>query len=300
MSRESIISFMGKEKVLVFGGSGLIGSRAVEFLSQEFQVVAPSHQDVDLLKVEQVEEQIDKVKPNQILYASGFTNIDQTKEKIRYAFDLCCGAVVTITEKAAKKNIPFHYLSTEVVFDGRQSKRPYKETDQTNPLSFLATLKRLGEQITLKSSPSNSVIRLVVCYSSANHPKKDLARAALEILRKGETFNATTDQIFNPTFVDDLVAAINTILRNRGCGIYHVGATDYTTPFEFVKKLARTFGLQEQLVLPLSFKEFSKTRSEPRPQYEWLDTSKFVNSFGEGILHSVDEGIALFKKNYRI
>ncbi|MDO8503233.1 MAG: sugar nucleotide-binding protein [bacterium] len=291
---------MREERILIFGGSGLIGSRAIKLLSSNFKVVAPSHNEVDLTKPKRVLESIENINPAQILYASGFTNIDQAKEKVKDAFDLCCGAVAVITERAAKKRIPFHYLSTEIVFNGRQSKRPYNETDQTDPLSILASLKRLGELITLRESPENSIIRLVVCYSPVNHPKKDLARLALDKLKNGEAFKATTDQILNPTYADDLMGAVGEILKHRGCGIYHTGATDYTTPYEFIRKLARAFKLDENLVLPLSFEEFASTRPEPRPQHEWLDTKKFREDFGEGILHSVDEGIELFRENYQL
>lgn len=38
-----------KRKIIVYGGSGLVGSRIVELLSSSFEIIAPSHSEVDLL-----------------------------------------------------------------------------------------------------------------------------------------------------------------------------------------------------------------------------------------------------------
>lgn len=289
---------MKKQKILIYGGSGQIGSKAFELLSRQFEVIAPLHQEVDVTDRKQIRENINQVNPSHILYCVGFTYIDKAPQQIGDSFMLNTGAVHYITEHARKKSLPFFYLSTEVVFDGTKEDAPYTEADQPNPLSINGMTKRLGELVTLDASSKNSVIRLIVCYSAMYKGKTDLARLALSKLMTGQAFTATNDQEINPIYIDHLIAALATILKNRAAGIYHLGATDYTTPYDFTKRLVRKLKLDESKIIPITFAEFSKTRPEPRPQHEWLNVSKFQKDFGRGILHTVDEGIEAFIKVY--
>lgn len=287
-----------KPKILIFGGSGQIGSRASMLFAKDFSVFTPSHREVDVTNRNQVEEIINQIKPQQILYSAGFTYIDKAPKQIGNSLMLNTGSLHYITDKARRLDIPTHYLSTEVVFDGLKSNSPYTEKDHPNPVSINGMTKRLGELITLDASKNNSVLRLIICYSAKFDKKLDLARFGVSKVIKGETFTSTNDQEINPIYVDYLVEALITILKNKASGIYHLGATDYTTPYDFVRRIVKRTGLDESLVLPTTFAEFSKTRPEKRPQHEWLSTKKFEKDFGKGILKSVEEGIEQFVKNY--
>lgn len=290
---------MSKKKLLLFGGSGQIGSRIIDLLSSNFQIIAPTHSKVDLANPKAVKRFINTIKPSMILHAAGFTIIDKAIEFPVDAFNANTASLFVISQEASKIKAPFYYLSTDIVFDGQQTTRPYKESDIPNPLSLNAKYKRLGELITLDADKNNGVIRLIVCFS-AHFPKRlDLARLAVEKVKKGEIFKATNDQYINPIFIDDLVNAIGQIIKNKASGIYHVGATNYTTPYKFAKSVIQNLGLDTRLIKPTTFKDFSKSRPEPRPKHEWLDIKKFEKSFGKGILKTVEQGINEFSAQYR-
>lgn len=287
-----------KPKLLIFGGSGLVGTRAKDLLVKNFEIIAPDHKVVNLEDFNTVNKFINKIKPKQILYTAGFTKYDEAPLKAKEAMILNSGSVLFITHIAAKLKIPFHYLSTEIVFDGTK-KKPYKETDLPNPQSYIGITKRLGELATLNSSKNNSVLRLIICYSPFFSKKTDLARLVVDKLRKEETITITDNQEINPIYVDHLISAIETVMVKHASGIYHLGATDYITPYIFANKIAKIFNLNSSLIKKVSFEIFSKTRPEPRPQHEWLDIGKFTKDFGKGILKSTDEGINEFFNNYK-
>lgn len=287
-----------KEKVLIFGGSGQIGSRAKILLAEKYKVTAPSRQQVDITKRIEVENFIKSSQPNQIFYSIGFTSIDKGPEQPKEAFMLNAGGLYYVCHLAKVLDIPVHFLSTEVVFNGRKTDSPYNESDNPDPLSFLAQTKRIGELVTLNESAKNSVTRLVICYSASYNRKLDIARMVVKNLTQGDIFTSTTDQEINPIYVDHLIGAISLIIENRASGIYHVGAKDYTTPYQFSKKIAKSLNLDAKLIKSTTFSKFSKTRPELRPQHEWLDVSKFLKDFGKGSLFTIDEGIEAFRKEY--
>lgn len=285
-------------KILLMGGSGQIGSHFLKILKNKYQIISPSHRDLDVTDKKSVESLITKLMPDQIVYSIGFTSIDQAPSRVYEAFQLNEFGVYNTTGIASRKKIPLHYLSTEVVFNGSKKNSPYTENDRPDPQSLNAHLKRTGELITLDASAANSVIRLIICYSASFKNKTDIARSLVKNLSEGKTFNATTDQEINPIYVTHLVKAISIILDNQAGGIYHIGAKDYTTPFNFCQMIAKKLKLDHKLVKGLSFKQFSQARPEPRPQHEWLDVNKFLKDFGQESLFTIEEGIEEFAKDY--
>lgn len=283
-------------KVLVFGGSGLIGSRIKELLKVKYQIISPSHLQVDITDKKQIEHIIKKSKPNYIIYAAGITSVDEAEQFPKLAYSMNVQAPAFIAKLAVSVDAPVLYFSTDAVFDGSKSSKPYCENEKTNPLSEYGKSKLLGEQTVMNISKKNCIARIIMVYSPEFTKRKRFVQIALEALKKGEKFYGVLDQIINPVYVDDVVAAVDLLLESRSYGIYHLGARDYVTNYEFIKKLAKAFSLNEELIKGIFFEEFFRGRAL-RTKYCWLDTSKFREKFGEKILHSIDEGIRLFKKN---
>src|SRR3989344_1209350 len=76
------------QNVLIFGGSGLIGSRVIELLSNKYQIFAPSHLGVNVSDKKQIEQIINKSKPNYIIYAAGLTSVDEAEKFPKFAYSL--------------------------------------------------------------------------------------------------------------------------------------------------------------------------------------------------------------------
>lgn len=283
-------------KVIVYGVTGMTGSRIHYLLKKRFKLIVLPHTHLDLTNKKAVHEHIDEVLPNYVIYAAGLTKVDIAQNNPKLAYSLNYQAALDICRKSAKKNIPVIYISTDAVFDGGKSKNPYSEKDRTNPISVYGKSKLAGEKAVLKSSGNNVIVRSIMTYC-ANYPHKmDFARLAYKTLKSGERFTGITDQIINPTFLDDLVFAVAEIIENRKIGIYHVAALDYTSNYGFVEKIAKVFNFDRELIDKVTFDEFFNDKPAPRTKYCWLSTAKFQKHFRKKILHSLDEGLAIFKK----
>lgn len=287
---------MSRQKILVYGITGMTGTRVAELLREKFKIIGPPHSHLDLTNKKSVHKNISDVQPDQILYLAGITKVDEAEKNPKLAHSLNALAVRHAAEKAAKISIPFHYISTDAVFSGTLKKRAYKESDKTNPVSVYGKSKLEGENITLSLSRKNSVIRTIMIYSPNYPHKKDFAKFAYESLKYKKRFTGIVDQFVNPTYIDDLVNGISKILEKRSKGIYHIAATNYSTNYEFLKKIAKAFKLDEKLIIKITFEEFFKDKPAPRQKYSRLSTQKFTKEFGNNVLHSIDHGIKNFSR----
>lgn len=291
-----ILGDMSSQKILVYGISGMTGTRLAQLLKDKFKIIGPPHSHLDLTKQKLVAKNIKDVAPDQIVYLAGVTKVDDAQKNQKLAYLLNAQIPTFIAQTASHMDIPVNYISTDAVFDGKKKGKALKEDDKTNPISIYGKSKLVGEKAVLRVSKQNAIIRTIMIYSANFAHRKDFARFAYESLKAKKQFSGIIDQVISPTFVDDLVRAIAAILINRPGGIYHVASTDYTTNYAFVKKIAKAFKFDEKLITKTTFKEFFKDKPAPRQQYSVLSTSKFTKNFGNKILHTVDSGIAQFKK----
>lgn len=288
------------QKILLFGGSGLVGSRFIQLLHDQYKIIAPRHSSLDVNNHQSVAQFISRLKPDRIIYSAGLTSVDQAEKNPDLAFSLNFKAPGAIAKKAAKLNIPVIFLSTDAVFQGTKKSRPYREDDTPKPFSVYGRSKLVGERVVLAASRRNIVARVIMVYSHDSSRRKGFIQMAIDTIKSGEKYYGITDQIINPIYVDDIVNAISRMIDSGTFGIYHLGAADYVSNFEFIKKVAKVLKLNSKVVMGITMEEFLKNKLAKRAKYCWLDVSKFVKCFGKGILHSNGENLKHFKKNLEI
>ena len=57
-------------KVLIFGGAGLVGSSLQRVLNKNYKVLAPIRSEVDMFSVDQVKKVVEEYKPQIIINAA--------------------------------------------------------------------------------------------------------------------------------------------------------------------------------------------------------------------------------------
>lgn len=288
---------MGLEnkRMLLFGGSGQIGTRIQELLSGKYEIVAPSRTEVDVSNPVSVLGVLENDKPDVVVNMSGVTNTEIAKRDPDRALRVNTFAPALIALATRDRNILSIQASTDYVYSGRKGSSPYNENDRPKPCSHYGKTKWLGEQLAFASNPNTVLLRVMLPYSAKFDGKLDIARMVVNRLELGKGFEGTDDQMINPIFVDHLVACIEAVIQSPVSGRFHIGARDYTSPYGFAIKVTEKMGLNTRMVQGTTFAEFSRTR-DLRPQHCWLDSKKFRKSYGDELIPTLDEGISEFAR----
>jgi dTDP-4-dehydrorhamnose reductase len=291
-----------KEKVLIFGCSGLVGSKFIDKNKNAFEIIAPSQDDVDILDFNSLKKTIQGCDANFVLNFAAFTNVDKAEEEKGDKNGLVYRLNSEVTKnmadlcKADKKHLI--YFSTDYVFNGEKSESPYLEEDKPDPVDWYGQTKYFGETYIQASGIPFTIIRLSMPFTDSYDLKSDIARFFVSELGQGKEVTAVSDQIVTPVLTDELADAIGILIKNKAEGIYHTVCSTHTTPFDFAKLIAKKFGFNESLIKSVSFEEYGNTRPAKRPKYGWLSTEKFESKFGKEVLHTTEEAIDIFHQNW--
>lgn len=290
---------MISRKVLIYGSTGFVGSAIVDAFKNTFTIVAPSHAEVNITDFNILKKNILEKRPDVIIYAAGLANVDRCEKDVDLATLLNAKVPSVIANQAAVLHIPTYYFSTDAVFSGEKKDTPYTEKDKTAPFSVYGKTKLEGEQAVLNKSNKNIVVRIVNPFSHFYSRKKDFVRLAIEKISKNEKFEGISDQISNPLYLPYLTSALKRLVVSGAFGIYHLGAIDYDSNFNILKRAVQFLKLNTDLLTQITLKTFLKGKSALRARYCWLDVSKFQKEFGEGVLQSLDKSLKDFTKKYQ-
>lgn len=265
-------------KVIGTGLSGLVGSRVVELLSPAYSFRNLSLETgVDITDHAAVEKAIrEDASAGWVFHFAAYTNV-QGAEKDRAlaekspAWKVNVEATEHIVSVCRGLGKPVLYIDTDYAFDG-ESRTPYAEDATVNPKGWYAVTKTEGAKRVL-SYDRGLVIRISNPYRANPVGKTDFVHKMLERLAAGLPIKAPADQLFVPTFVDDLAYAVEKLAAEKASGIYHVVGASSVSPLDAARIVAATYGMDTKLISETTFAEYFKDRA-PVPQYAVLSHAK--------------------------
>jgi len=293
-------------KILVTGASGLLGSRLVrELLSRNYEVIAIYNRNPILVDHERLvkvrlnivdktslEDLILKTKPDVIVHAAAYTDVDGCERDKAYAWKVNVEATRSIVRAARVVKSHLIYVSTDYVFDGE--KGLYKEDDVPNPVNYYGLTKLVGEELVRASDLLYTIVRPSAIYGVGGS-KKSFAEYVAEKLSRGEKVYALVEQYVSPTHNTLLAMAIAEIVEMRPMGILHV-AGERMSRYEFAVKIAEALELPVELVEKASVKDM-KYWVAKRPRDSSLDTSK-AKSLLKTKFYDISLALELFKQEW--
>src|SRR3989338_3528201 len=106
-------------KILILGAKGMLGRD----LTYEFRDIKPilwDKEDLDITNAWEVRRRINKLKPDIIINAAAYTDVDGAESNKNLAMDINGHAVGNLARIASREKIVLVHYSTDYVFDGKK------------------------------------------------------------------------------------------------------------------------------------------------------------------------------------
>jgi dTDP-4-dehydrorhamnose reductase len=251
-------------KILGTGLTGLVGSRIVELLEDNYEF---DFSTVDITDKNAISEKIKNSDASIVLHLAAKADVEGCeKDKILgqagEAWKINVGGTSNIVDACLVNNKKLIYISTDFVFDGTKTDG-YTEEDIPNPLNWYAQTKYEGEKLVQNSNLSWMIVRIAYPYRPS-FIRNDFARAILDRLKNGEKIIGVTDHIFTPTFIDDIAFALDKLIKTNSTGIFHVVGSQSLSPYDAAIIIAEIFNCDKSLISKTTREIFFKDRA-PRP-----------------------------------
>ena len=258
-------------RVTIFGASGLLGQALMR--EWEGDEVSPlSVEDLDIRDAAGVREVIEQQRPQWIVLAAAYTDVDGCESNRELAFSVNRDGAVNVAQAARRTGAHLLFLSSDYVFDGKKTS-PYESEDARNPQSVYGRSKAEAEVRLLELLPECCIVRTAWLFGMGG---KCFPDTILKLAAGRPALDVVNDQRGCPTYSLDLARAIIQLCRKGAGGIVHVTNTGDCSWFEFAREIVKRAGLATE-VRPVSSRQMA--RPAPRPAYSVL-SPKSLEPFG--------------------
>lgn len=291
-------------RVLITGGTGLLGKALIENRSSSDEIVATYLGDYtidgyegvkylqsDILDLEGCTRIFRDFKPDVVIHTASIGSPDYAENNRQETEDVNVKGTQAIISICQQFEAKFIYISSNGIYDGENA--PYGEESKTEPINYYGKVKLQAETITKQAKIQQAIVRPILMYGW-NHPFERLNIVTQSILKlqKGEVMHAYDDVYTNPLFNYSCALAIWGIIKKEKYNVFNIAGADRVSIYQLLRKVAEIFDLDGKLIKPVQqgfFNELVK-----RPKDTSFKTDKMERELGIKPL-SLDEGLRLMK-----
>lgn len=279
------------EKVVITGASGFLGTKLHNGLQENYSIVGtynnnsqPGLRRLDITNPEEVMLLMNMEKPNIVIHTVALADPDICETNREKAKQIDVDGVKNIVEACRSIGATLIYISTVYIFDGEKGN--YQESDVANPVNYYGETKQEAEQL-VKTLPEYIILRfdLLYGYNGDNLPNGFMGK-----IMKGNKLPVNAEQKRQPLLIDDVVWAIDLLLKQHQTGVFHLAGPDNLTKYELGQRLEAILDRDTSCLVPIA----GEKQTARRPSDASVNTAK-IQQLGMKF-HTVEEAVQLIQE----
>lgn len=240
------------KRILLTGSTSFLGSKFIQLYESQFDILGIAKRDennpMDILDFDGLKKLYAKFNPDIIIHTAAITDPDADQlETINIQ------GTQNIIDIAKIRSTPLIFISSESIYGRKEQTGNYLETDPYKPRSRYAKTK-VESEIMIKVSGLNYLIirahRYVGINKTYNKPKQfpDTLRALLQ----NREVRLDSHRLFNPCLINHASQVFVYYIEHDFDKqiIINIGVDKATTYYDFIKDVAVTLDLNQELIKP--------------------------------------------------
>ncbi|MBJ7473092.1 MAG: dTDP-4-dehydrorhamnose reductase, partial [Solirubrobacteraceae bacterium] len=209
--------------LLVTGAAGMLGRRVMtDAAAAGWDVVgadlAGADVVVDLTDEAATLAALTGAAPQAVIHCAAWTDVDGAEEKEAAALAVNGQASANLARACKAVGARLVAVSTDYVFDGTLTGRPYVESDPTAPIGAYGRTKRAGEVAIAEATDDYVIARTAWLFG---WPGKSFPDTMLRAGATRDEVAVVTDQVGSPTWTGHLSPALVELAGGTVTGIAH-------------------------------------------------------------------------------
>jgi dTDP-4-dehydrorhamnose reductase len=241
---------------------------------KDAEITALNSTDLDITNLMRVKSAVGERKPDIIINAAAYTNVDGCESDVGLAFKVNALGARNVAIAAQETGSKLAHISTDYVFSGEGS-TPYREYDRALPKSIYGKTKLLGEDYVREFCSRYFIVRTSWLYGMNG---KNFVKTIMGAAKVKDYLEVVDDQVGCPTNAEDLSYHILKLAITDEYGLYHCSGNGECSWYEFASVILKLAGI-DCPVKPIKTSQLG--RAAKRPEYSSLDNMMLRCTVGD-------------------
>lgn len=293
---------MLKKKILIFGGTGLLGSNIFEFFNRKYNLVFNYHRSkikvkkkLDYRKIIVAKKinvnEIIKINPDIIINCIANTNLEYCENNPKSTNYPNVLIPALLSKICFEKKIKFVHISTDHLYS--TSMKFKTEKTKTNPVNVYARQKLKAEKKILSNNNKSLILRTNF-FGHFTKRNKSIYSLIDNLVNRKKTL-LDNQYFFTPIYTYNLIKILDKLILKNISGVFNVVGNNRISKFDFALLIAKTIGIKQPTLLHRSIENNKKLKAK-RCKDLSLSNNKIKNKVKIKI-PQLDQQLKLFFKN---
>lgn len=236
---------MSEGILVVTGAAGMLGRRVMaDAAGAGWATVGLDRVDadliVDLTDAAATSAALRAAAPRAVIHCAAWTDVDGAETHEADALRVNADASRNIARACNEVGARLVAVSTDYVFDGALTGRPYVESDPTRPISAYGRTKLAGEQAIADATGDYAIARTAWLFG---WPGKSFPDTMLRLAAERGEVAVVVDEVGSPTWTGHLSPALVRLAASDVTGIVHVAGSGRVSRHDLALELYRQAGV---------------------------------------------------------
>lgn len=248
-------------RILLLGGSGMLGNDCKDVLSEEHEVLSPDKEELDIIRWDVVIENLHKLSPDVILNCAGFTDVDACETEDFLVRKANVEGPRNLAQGSARFGCRIIHISSDYVFSGQKGiPQPYFEDDPVDPIQTYGKSKVESEVAVRENSPNYVILRTGWLYGKNG---RNFIHSIIEnALKKNMKLKVVDDQFGSPSWTYRLALQIKELLQSDAKGTFHATSEGYCSRLEYARYILKKLKIRKNIE-PSRLQDYRQAAKRP-------------------------------------
>ncbi|MBR4027472.1 MAG: NAD(P)-dependent oxidoreductase [Lachnospiraceae bacterium] len=268
------------KKIVVTGVSGFLGSRMVEFLKEKYEVLAPTHKEMDITEEESVKQYFKKHKPDIVIHCAAISDVGTCEKEKELSWKVNVVGSENIVKIAKMFSAKCICCSSDQVYCGSKEVEVNKEESILNLTNVYGTEKACAEKSCMQIDSTSVHLRLAWMYDANDTKRNDFIKQLRNCIKESKPLYLSPNDKRGITDVWEVVQNIEKTFELDG-GIYHFGSPNTKSTYELARDIFKKLGYDTSLICKM---DHTNQRNLTMSQEKINQFGIYFSSTEEGIL----------------